>query len=356
MRLDHEALRALARAMMQATGSEAEEAEIVSGHLVEANLLGHDSHGIGLLPVYLRRARAGEIRLNGHAVFVMQDGPLAVVDGGMAYGQVIAREAMSWAIGAAGRSGIAVVALRNSHHIGRVGAYGEQVAAAGLASIHFANVLSGLPGVAPFGGTDGRMSTNPVCITVPRGAGQPPVVLDFATSAIAAGKIRVAYNAGERLPPDTLLDAQGRPSTDPADFWGSGPKGALLPFGAYKGSGLALMCEILGGALTGSGTNHPGTPKPGPTVNGMLSFVLDPARFGSAEAFEAEVAALIAHVKASPPQLPERPVLVAGEIERERAAQRRREGLPIDAQSWAELRDSALALGLPAARLDAVMM
>ncbi|WP_426959553.1 malate/lactate/ureidoglycolate dehydrogenase [Muricoccus radiodurans] len=355
MRLAPEGLRSLARAIFRAAGSDEAEAAIVADDLVEANLQGHDSHGVVLLPIYVRRQIAGELRVNQHARFVRDDAPFAVVDGNLGFGQVIAREAMDWAIATARSGGIAVTALRNTHHIGRVGAYGEQVCAAGLVSLHFVNVISGQPVVASFGGRGGRFGTNPICIAVPGGPGQAPVILDFATSAIAAGKVRVALNAGRQVPAGALIDAEGQPTTEPGDFFNA-PRGALLPFGGHKGSGLALMCEILGGALTGAGTNQPATPKDGPTTNGMLSFVIDPARLCSTEAFQAELEAIIAHTRDSAPAVPGEAVLVAGEPERRRRRDRLAGGIPLDDRSWEEIREAARSVAIPAGMVEAAIL
>jgi uncharacterized oxidoreductase len=241
----------------------------------------------------------------------------------MGYGQRIGRITMDWAINAARQHGHAVMALKNVHHLGRIGSYGEQAARAGMISVHFVNGVSGPGAVAPFGGTDGRMSTNPVCVAVPAvSAREHPLILDFATAAIALGKCRVAFNAGKPVPDGALVDAKGKPTNDPGVLYRDQPRGALLPFGGHKGYGLALMCEILAGALIGGVTAAPHHPKDGSIVNGWLAFVIDPARFGDLAAFRTEMAAVIAHVKASPPADPDQPVLVAGEKERATRAAR----------------------------------
>jgi uncharacterized oxidoreductase len=337
------ALRDLLRAIVLATGSAAAESEEVARHLLEANLQGHDSHGIMLLPRYVEHVRDGRLRPNVTAQVIRQDPALALFDGRMGYGQEVGRACMAWAIGAARRHGHAVMGLRNVHHIGRVGTYGEQAAAAGMISVHFVNGVSGAPAVAPFGGSDGRLSTNPVCITIP---GDPPLVLDFATSAIALGKCRVAFNAGRAVPAGALVDAKGRPTTDPGVLYRDQPRGALVSFGAHKGYGLALVCEILAGALLGGATAWRPELRDSGIVNSWLAFVLDPARFGDVGAFRAEVAAVIADVKASPPADPDSPVLVAGEKERITKARRLAEGIPVDPTTWGNLVAAARSLGI----------
>jgi uncharacterized oxidoreductase len=198
--------------------------------------------------------------------------------------------------------------------------------------------------VAPFRGSDARLATNPFCVTVPGAGGRPPVVLDFATSLVALGKVRVALNKGETLPDGVLLDGAGRPTGDPAVMY-SEPRGAILPFGLHKGYGLALLCELLAGALTGGGT-IPSVPFERERItNNMLSVLIDPARLPGAAGLEAEVAATIAHVKGSPPADPALPVLVAGEPELAWRARRLAEGIPVDPATWEQLEVAAASVG-----------
>ena len=340
-----DALTRFARDIIAAAGSAAHEAEEVASHLVEANLKGHDSHGVGMIPTYLRNVREGHLKPNQHAVLVNDVGPIAVFDGQMGYGQVIARETTEWAIAKAKSLGVGIFALRNTHHVARVGAYGELAAASGLVSIQFVNVLIAPGRVAPFGGMTGRFGTDPICIAFPGGAGKPPVVLDFATSRVAAGKLRVALNEGKALPQGYLIDAGGKDATDPAVFFRG--NGAMLPFGEHKGSGLALACELLAGVLTGGGAMQAGIPNRG-VKNGMFSIVLDPVRFGDTDAMAREMEALIGWVKSSPPRPGVEEVMIAGEPERKSRIKRLTDGIPIDANTWEELVAAARQAGMPA--------
>jgi uncharacterized oxidoreductase len=337
-----DALTRFVETIIAISGSEAPEAREVASHLVEANLKGHDSHGVGMIPTYMRNLREGHLVPNKHAVLVSEAGPIAVFDGQMGYGQVIARETTLWAIAKAKSAGAGIFALRNTHHVARVGTYGELAADAGLVSIHFVNVMIAPGRVAPFGGMTGRFGTDPVCITFP---GDPPVVLDFATSRVAAGKLRVALNEGKTLPPGHLIDAQGQEATDPAVFFRE--NGAMLTFGEHKGSGLALACELLAGVLTGGGAMQQGIPNHG-VKNGMFSIVLDPARFGDTAWMTREREALIGWVKSSPPRPGVEEVLIAGEPERKSRARRLKDGIPIDATTWNELVAAARQAGVPA--------
>jgi hydroxycarboxylate dehydrogenase B len=343
-----DALTRFAEAIIAGTGSQPAEAKEVAVHLVEANLKGHDSHGVGMIPSYVKNAAAALLHPNQHAKLINEMGPIAVFDGQMGYGQVIAREATEWAIAKAKSGGVGIFALRNTHHVARVGTYGELAAAAGLVSIHFVNVLIAPGRVAPFGGMVGRFGTDPICITFPAANGKPPVVLDFATSRVAAGKLRVAMNEGKALPAGYLIDSKGNEATNPAVFYRE--NGAMLPFGEHKGSGLALACELLAGVLTGGGAMQENIPNNG-IKNGMFSIVLDPARFGDTGWMEREAATLIDWVKSSPPRPGVEEVLIAGEPERKSREKRLKSGIPVDTNTWKELVQAAGQVGLPAAQI-----
>jgi uncharacterized oxidoreductase len=335
------ALRAWVARVVQAAGSAPAEAQAVADSLVGANLTGHDSHGVGMMPRYVDNLLAGGLRANQSLRVVLDQGALLTLDGQAGYGQVMARDAMQLAIERARQHGVAVVGLAHAHHIGRIGQWAEQCVAAGLVSVHFVNVISQAI-VAPFNGSDGRFVTNPMCVGIPVAGGEP-VVLDFATSRIAMGKVRVAHHRGRRIAPGTLIDAQGRPTRDPAVMFAD-PPGALLPFGEHKGYGLALVCEILGGALSGGITLHQ-PPSPHSIINNMLSFVVDPERLGTAATLAREARAFADWVQASPP-LPGRRVLLPGQPERERLAQRSREGIAIDPTTWAQMMEAAERVGV----------
>jgi uncharacterized oxidoreductase len=219
--IGHNELRSTARRVFEAAGSAADEANIIADHMVEANLRGHDSHGVGLIPNYLDHLAGGTVFPNRKGRVVSEDGSLIVYDGERAWGQIAAREAVMIGIAKARETGVAVLALRNPHHIGRVGTYGEICAEAGLISFHFVNVTDARPAVAPWRGTDARFSTNPVCIAIPGPEADRPIILDMATSVVAMGKVRVARNKGEQMKPGILIDGEGRPTTDPGAMYGS---------------------------------------------------------------------------------------------------------------------------------------
>jgi hydroxycarboxylate dehydrogenase B len=345
MNIDHQKLRTLTVRLLRAGGCSDTEAAIVADHLVEANLSGHDSHGVGMLPHYFRNLAAGTLVPNQTPEIVSEAASFAVWDGRMGYGQVIARDAMTWAIGAARRHGVAVHGLRNTHHIGRVGTYGEIVAKAGLVSVHFVNAVSGRPAVSPYRGREGRFGTNPICIAIPGTAATMPIILDFATSRIALGKVRVAYNEGKAVVDGALIDIEGKPTRDPAVIYEE-PYGTVLPFGEHKGFGLALVAEVLAGAIVGTGTIQPGNSRERGIVNGMLTVAIDPERMTNRAYIESEIDALVAYVKSAQPADPAFSVLIAGEPERIARAKRLREGIEIDVTTWLQIGEAAASVGV----------
>ncbi|HET7343740.1 MAG TPA: malate/lactate/ureidoglycolate dehydrogenase [Methylomirabilota bacterium] len=353
MRASAAALRAVVSGMVQAGGSSDAEAALVAEHLVAANLAGHDSHGVGMMPSYVRHLKLGLLVPNTRAKVVKDDGPALMFDGGRGYGRSVAGEAIAAGIARGRQLGVAVVTLANAHHVGRVGAYGELTQAAGLVSLHFVNVTDHRTLVAPFRGTDARFVTNPVCIALPATERQAPILLDMATSAVAMGKVRVAKNEGHLMDPGVLIDQQGRPTRDPSVMYAE-KTGALLPFGGHKGYALAVVTELLATTLSGGPSIQPGNPRLGGIVNNMLSIVIDPARFAGVDWFRHEVDGFVEFVKASPPADPKAPVLVPGDPERLARERRLREGIEVDATTWEEILAAADTVGLGRAKAQAL--
>src|ERR1700756_871070 len=226
-------------------------------------------------------------------------------------------------------------------------------AGAGLVSFHFVNVPDARPAVAPWRGSDARFSTNPVCIALPGPEPERPIILDMATSVVAMGKVRVARNKGEQMKPGILLDADGKPTTDPEAMYGA-RRGAVLTFGEHKGYALAFVCEMLAGALCGSGTMRPERQGRGTATNGMLTIVIDPPPPVAREWLREEIAAMTRYIPASPPQHPDEPVLIPGDPERLSRAERIKNGVPVDDETWRELTLAARGVNVlvepPAAR------
>ena len=341
-------------AMFEAAGCTAEEGARIAHHLIGANLAGHDSHGVIRVPRYILWLQEGKVVPGQTLEIEVESATHAVVDGGFGFGQTIGPLAVDLGISKAQAAGLSVIALRNSGHIGRIGDWAERAAAAGLVSIHFVNVAMGEL-VAPFGGVDRRFSTNPICIGAPQPGGDP-LILDFATSSVAEGKVLVASNGGKPLPTGALIEPDGTLSTDPRTLYGpiegthvrdsALGAGALRTFGEHKGSGLAFMCEILAGCLTEGGTSGP---IPGGKrtriANGMLSIYLSPGSFG-AEHFQQAAREYTNYVKASRPATPGGEVLVPGETEARIRAVRLRDGVPLQATTWAAICATATGLGL----------
>ncbi|HXP97263.1 MAG TPA: malate/lactate/ureidoglycolate dehydrogenase [Telmatospirillum sp.] len=332
-------LHSITAEIVRLAGSSQEEADIVAANLVEANLQGHDSHGVGMIPQYVASINYGGLKPNTSAKLVADHNAILVFDGQCGYGQVVTRQVMDAGIARAQTTGVCVTSLKYAHHLGRVGAWAEQCAAAGLVSIHFVNAYC-RPLVAPFNGVDPKFGTNPFCVGIPR-ADHTPVVLDFATSAIAVGKARVAYNTGKPLDPGVVVDADGLPSTDPACMIEQ-PYGALIPFGKHKGGGLALICSLLGGALTGSPTERVTEPGDKRIVNGILSIIIDPARMGGADSFAAEIEDFFPWVRQS--RTIEGEMLFPGEPEQRKKSERLARGIEVDETTWRELVDARESL------------
>jgi uncharacterized oxidoreductase len=344
-----ERLRAAVNELMRGFGSEPREIELVTDNLLQANLTGHDSHGIGMLPRYANAYLEGGLRPNVHVLTKLDSGTLLALDGQAGFGQVIGHEAMLLGIERAKRHGSCIVALANAHHLCRIGAWAEMAVAEGLVSVHFVNVIS-RPIVAPWGGRDARFGTNPFAVGIPV-PGREPIVLDMATSVIAQGKTRVAHNKGETLAPGQLLDHRGEPTTDPR-YGVVEPLGALRTFGEHKGFGLALVCELLGGALAGGLAVHEPAGGQQRVLNGMLTILIDPNRLADGAVFGPEMQAFLDWVKASPPQAGVDHVRVAGEPERETRAERLANGIVVDATTWQELLAAATKLGGDAAEIN----
>ncbi|MDB5520569.1 MAG: putative enzyme [Tardiphaga sp.] len=332
------------------TGSSADEARRVASYLATANLTGHDSHGVIRVPVYIRWNKMGSIVPNQTIEMVVDTPSLAVIDGRFGYGQTVTPQAVRIGIDKCKASGLAAVALRNSGHLGRVGDWAEMAAKEGLVSIFFVNA-SGSVLVAPYGGVERRLSTAPFCVGIPR-ENAPPVVLDFATSIVAEGKVLVASRGGKKLPVGALIDPDGTLSENPTSLYGpfemegtrdhSQGKGAIRAFGEHKGSGLALVCELLGGALTGTGATGPNKR----FANGMLAIYIDPKKIDAADFFDADMTRYIDYFKNTKPMQGVEQVLIPGEPEAKLRAERTANGVPLPDETWAAIVATARDVGV----------
>jgi uncharacterized oxidoreductase len=326
------------------------EARRIATYLTTANLTGHDSHGVIRVPVYIRWKKTGSVVPNQTAEVVVDTPSLAVVDGRFGYGQTVTPQAVRIGIEKCRKAGLAAVALRNAGHIGRVGDWAEMAAAEGLVSVHFVNAAGSLL-VAPYGGVEKRLSTAPYCVGIPR-QGQDPIVLDFATSIVAEGKCLVASRGGKKLPKGALIDADGTLSEDPHVLYGpytpdglrdhTKGTGAIRAFGDHKGSGLAFICELLGGALTGTGATAPNRR----FANGMLAFYVDPKVVDTSNFFDGEIARYVDFIRETKPVAGVDQVLIPGDPERKMRAERTKNGVPLPDDTWAAIVNTAREVGV----------
>jgi hydroxycarboxylate dehydrogenase B len=336
--IDAPRLEALGTRIFTALGAPEADARLVATLLVRANLRGHDSHGAIRIPQYAGAIRAGHVNPKS-PITVLADTPvIARLDGGRGFGQVVARRGMEMAITKAKAAGLSAVTLANTTHVGRLADYAEMAAAEGLVGMLWVNAVFGL-NVAPWGGAARRLGTNPHAIAVP-GDGGPAMVLDFATSVVAEGKMRVKKNRKQQAPPGWFIDAEGRPGTDPEVFYGT-PPGSLLTAGEHKGYGLSLAVELLGGILSGTGAASAG---PGVFANGTLMICLDVERFIPLGEFRQQVATFFAWVKTAPRVPGTTEILIPGEPEARLEAERRRDGIPIEDETWRQIETLAAEL------------
>jgi uncharacterized oxidoreductase len=340
-------LQDFARRLLAAGGMTAAEADVTSASLVGANLRGYDSHGVMRIPYYVQSIADGET-VSQAPLEIRDEGPARVVgNANWGVGQVQAVTLLKKLVPKARESGVAIATLTQCGHIGRLGEYCEMAAAEGLVSMLMVNSHGGAARVAPPGGREPRLSTNPLAIGVPNG--EAPLVLDFSTSATAEGKVRVKKIAGQSVPEGWLIDHQGKPTTDPNTLYGT-PAGSILPMGGpgqtYKGFGLGLMVEIFTGALSG-GVCARAVPYP-KKGNCVFMMLVDPARFGGNDCFAAEVKQLVEYVRSCPTMEGCNEILVPGDPERRLLAKKMAEGIVLDGENYSALVKLAEQLGVQA--------
>lgn len=345
----------LIAATMEGAGCEATEAKCIAERLVGANLRGHDSHGIIRTPRYVQWIGMGRVVPGQKITIERENDVIAIIDGNFGFGQSIGEQTVDIGVRKAKANGVGVTALRHSGHLGRIGDWGERAAASNCASIHMVNVRGSLL-VAPYGARERRGGTSPFCATVPM-PGEPPVVLDFATSLVAEGKALVALKGGKPLPGEALIGGDGKLTSNPEELYGEveagkapdamGGPGALAGFGLHKGSGMNFFMEMFAGALTGSGTAGAlGEDERRRFCNGMMSIYMDVDFFHSDEWFATEVRNFIEFWKSAAPAAGHDEVLVPGEMERRTMAERGESGLPLAATAWDDILSTAAKVGL----------
>lgn len=354
--VQHEPIVALVTKTFEKLGCNLGEADRIGSRLAGANLRGHDSHGVIRVPRYAQWLEEGKQVANVTVDVTLDTEVLAVIDGKFGFGQSVGEQAVDIGIQKAARHGVAITALKNAGHLGRIGDWAERAAEAGLVSLHMVNVRGSLL-VAPFGGIDRRMSTSPLCAGIPLDGGADPIVLDMATSVVAEGKALVALKGGKALPDNAIISGTGEITGDPRPLYGDVPPGqfpdpskgpgALRAFGDHKGSGLNFLMEMMAGALTGSGCAGALNEPVRPFCNGMFSLYLSPEAFGhSDDSFVREVRSYVEFVKSARPTDPGGEVLVPGEKERQTMAERLETGLPLAPEAWSDIVATARKAGL----------
>lgn len=355
-----EPLRRLVKATFERCGCPADEAERVAFYLSRANLTGHDSHGVIRVPRYVDWIDEGRVHPGRNVEVVVDSDVITVLDAHHGLGQTVGPQSARMGIHKAKRHGVAFVALRHAGHLGRIGDYAEMAVEEGLVSIHFVNVHASML-VAPFGGRDRRTSTNPIAIGMPSSSGEP-FILDFATSMVAEGKALVARQGGKPIPSDALVGPDGSLTQDTDVLYGLKPDagypnptlgpGAMRTFGEHKGSGLSLACDLLAGALGGSGANCGDN---GVFHNGMFSIYMTPDAFGTENSMADEARRYIDWIKASPPTQEAGEVLIPGDKERRLTIERTRDGIPLPDETWAAIKAAASRVGLDQTNIDQLL-
>ncbi len=331
-------LRDLAVGLLAAVGARAEDAELVGAALIDANLAGHDSHGVIRLLNYVDWARQGSIDPNARAHVLSRQHSTAVVDGGWGWGQVGMMLAVETVIDLARNFGTGAVTVRRSNHIGRVAPYVAKIADAGMVGLALSNAN---PAVAPYGGRARVFGTNPIAWGVPRSGGRPALVHDIATAGVAEGKLRVARAKGLQVATGLLLDAEGEPTVEPDDFYTGG---TLLPFGSHKGSGLSVLVQVLGRGLAGASPEALADHRGG---NGPIVIALDIAVFTDLERFTESTDAICEQIQSTAPSAGFDDVVLPGETEERTERDRRAKGIPVPETTWSELQELGESLGVP---------
>jgi len=332
-----EVLDRVTRAIFLAAGTPEDVAALVAHSLVDANLAGHDSHGVIRIPTYVEQIQRGELVTDARPR-VEREGPCVVtVDGVWAFGQYVAHFCMDRAARKARQSQVALVTVTRINHIGRLGEWAEEAAQSGVIGMAATSWGGGPFAATPFGGAGKVLSTNPIAFGVPLPDG-PPFVLDYATTAVAEGKLRVARSKRARVPDGWIVDKHGRPTTDPEDFYAGG---MLLPFGGHKGFALAMLVELLSVALTGADA----VPDQRGRQNGAVFLAIDPSAVRPLDEFVAAAARINARVVGVPPAPGSEGVLIPGQPEARSREMRQREGIPIPELTWEAIEAAAEKVG-----------
>jgi len=340
-RFNSDALLQIATRVLSAGGVPDDDVTAVASELVDANLVGHDSHGVMRLNQYIEYIESGFIKPGQPIDVVKERDTFSMLDAHFNFGQVAASKAVTLGIEKSRQHGTATVMIQNCNHVGRLGSYSIRAARAGLGAIMAVNA-AGPGAVAPYGGIERRLGTNPITAAVPWG--DDVLVLDMTTSATAEGKVRVAFQKGDHVPEGQIIDAEGNPTTDPADLYAD-PPGSLLPLGGplgFKGYGLSVMVDMFAGVLSGSGVCREDLPR---GANGVWMYMIDIEQFVPRSEYDALMDKYVAHIKGSRrlPGVDE--ILLPGEIESRRQRERQANGVEIPPETWRQLNELAGRLG-----------
>ena len=341
---NHKKLEEFVSKIFVHSGSNEQESKIVGDHLVDSNLVGHDSHGVIRVSKYIEWLNQGNIKLNQSINILKEEDHFLHIDGNFGYGQSIAKYSFDIAIKKAKEKGHCILAMKNLGHIGRLGAWSELAAVNDCVSIMFVNTSGFGILMAPHGGTDRRLSANPIAIGIPM-ENKDYLVLDMATSVVAEGKIMVARNKKVKLADGLILDGHGNPTNDPEVFY-SKPVGSILPFGGHKGFGLAFMIDILSGTLTGGNSSHPDNPNSHTVINNTFAIIVDTKKTVSDSYFQNDINRLINWVKASPKAKDVEEILLPGEVEKNIKKERISKGIPLDDLTIKGLIETANLVGM----------
>jgi hydroxycarboxylate dehydrogenase B len=339
-------LTTFAQSLFEAAEVPPADAAVVARSLVDANLCGHDSHGVMRVPQYIDFLRKGTYKPGVSLTMIQETPAVFAADANWGLGQVQAYRLLDRLVPKAKSLGIAAGTLRNCGHVGRLGEYAEFAAREKMALFGAVNSHGSGRRVAPPGGTEGRISTNPICMGAPTST--DPVVIDFGTSAAAEGKVRAQFQKKQPCPEGWLIDHTGAPTTDPAVLYNE-PRGNLVPFGgsqAYKGFGLGLLLDLLCGGLSGGACSNPVFPLPG-IGNAAVFILLDPSLFGGTEHFLKETDGLTAYVRSCPTTAGVTAITLPGDPERSAKAQRLVEGIPVPDGTWELISKTARELSVP---------
>ncbi len=325
-----------------ACGTPIDEARIVVDHLVNTSLMGLDSHGVMRFAQYVDDILKGKINPGAPVTVVKETRSTATVDCGFNFGQVGAKYMTEVVCDKARQMDIACVVSKNCNHIGRLGAYTQTIAENNLIGIGFSNSSKHGHWVVPYGGRAGRLATNPISMSAPA-AGPHPVVLDMSTAMVSEGKIRSTMYQGQSLPEGFIQDDAGNQVTDPRLFYGP-PKGTILPLGSpyhgYKGFGLSLFAEILGGVMAGNATEEDL-----PYVNGLCLIAINPDAFAGRDVFKSLTGEMVDYMKSSPPAPGHDEIVLPGELDFRTYDKRLEEGIPVTESVWNLIVETAQKVG-----------